>query len=150
MVQVCVQQRDRRWRRRADALIESLRREFGVIWRCHQLELKPTSYWAWRRRRNEEQERENAQLKEKIKAFHAQSGGTYGCRRMTAKLRQAGIEIGRDRVYRWMRPMGLSGRFVRNYRGRTRSDHRPHGIADHLLRQFTATEPGLGLGGRCH
>jgi putative transposase len=65
----------------------------------------------------------------------------YGVRKMWKALHRAGHDIGRDRVARLMRTMGLQGaRRGRRFRT-TRPDQRAARPADLVDRRFDATEP---------
>jgi putative transposase len=65
----------------------------------------------------------------------------YGAYKMWRALRRAGHDVGRDRVARLMRAMGLQGaRRTRRFRT-TRPDERAARPADLVDRRFDATEP---------
>jgi transposase InsO family protein len=66
----------------------------------------------------------DAVLTEKIAAFHARSGGTYGAPRIHADLTEAGIHVGRKRVERLMRAAGLVGVSRRRFARTTIRDER--------------------------
>lgn len=56
---------------------------------------------------------EDQRLLPLIEASHEASDGTYGARRIQHDLRDAGEQVGLDRLWRIMRTRGLSGRVVR-------------------------------------
>jgi putative transposase len=63
--------------------------------------------------------REDAALTERIGQIHERSHKTYGSPRVHAELRvEHGIRVGRKRVERLMRRVGLSGQ-IKRHRGRT-------------------------------
>ena len=63
-----------------------------------------SGYYAWRTRPPFKRAKVDAHLKEHIKAFHTRSDGTYG-----ADLMDVGIRVGKKRVARLMREMGICG-----------------------------------------
>jgi transposase InsO family protein len=64
----------------------------------------------------------DAELLEKIKAIHADSGGTYGAPRILDELREEGFHVGKKRVARLMIQAGLAGRCRRRSRRTTFAD----------------------------
>jgi putative transposase len=64
----------------------------------------------------------DAELVEKIKAIHADSGGTYGAPRILSELREEGFHVGKKRVARLMIHAGLAGRCRRRSRRTTFAD----------------------------
>jgi len=83
----------------------------------------------------------DARPSEQVKVIHAESRGTYGARRVHAALRHRGIRVGRKRVERLMRGLGLSGLLPRK-RGRTTI--RVPGVrvaADLVERDFRPSRP---------
>jgi putative transposase len=83
----------------------------------------------------------DAALCERIALLHKENYGVYGVRKMHAALRRDGVEVGRDRVARLMRDLGLHG--VR--RGRVKRTTTPLPAAarpaDLVNRQFSAERP---------
>jgi putative transposase len=73
----------------------------------------------------------DAELTEKIKAIHADSGGTYGAPRILDELREEGFHVGKKRVARLMIQAGLAGRCRRRSRRTTFAD--PEARALNLL-----------------
>jgi len=76
-------------------------------------------------------EASDAELTEKIKAIHADSGGTYGAPRILDELREEGFHVGKKRVARLMIQAGLAGRCRRRSRRTTFAD--PEARALNLL-----------------
>ena len=76
-------------------------------------------------------EHSDAELTERIKTIHAQSGGTYGAPRILDELREEGFHMGKERVARLMIQAGLAGRWRRRSRRTTFAD--PEARALNLL-----------------
>ncbi len=85
---------------------------------CRVLGVSRSGFHASERRAPCDRALEDAWLSEQVGRIHAESGRTYGARRVHAELRHEGTLIGRKRVERLMAERGLSG-FVKRRRGRT-------------------------------
>jgi len=67
-------------------------------------------YYTWRNRAPSKRCMLDLSLKEKISEIHAKTFGIYGAPRIHAELADAhGISVGRKRVARLMRELGLEG-----------------------------------------
>ena len=88
-----------------------------------------------------QRERDNDRRQVRIRAIHAASRGTYGSPRVHEQLTQEGCAVGRERVARLLRDMGLVGLPARRFRHTTDSTHgRP--VAPNVLeRHFEADHP---------
>lgn len=108
---------------------------------CGVLEVSRSGYYAWRGRPPSARARTDERLRVAIRAAHTASRQTYGTRRLLAELRDQGFDIGRDRIERLRRQMGLRCRQKRRFRATTDSDHALP-VAENLLnQQFTARAP---------
>src|SRR2546428_71791 len=74
-------------------------------------------------------------------AIHERSRGTYGERRLHAELIDLGVRIGRKRITRLMRAMGLAGVSRRKSTITTTRDHDARPAPDLVDRNFTAPGP---------
>lgn len=107
---------------------------------CKWLGVSRSGFYAWRARDRGACPKELA-LRAAIRSVHKGSRGTYGWRRVLFALRCRGIEIGRDRLQRLMREMGIRGAQKPRFRRTTDSNH-DHPIAPNLLqRDFGAKAP---------
>jgi len=80
-------------------------------------------------------------LEERVKAIFKQSRDSYGSRRMLWQLRLEGYQIGRHKVRRLMRQLGLKAKMRRRFKVTTESNH-AFPVADNILdRQFDPGEP---------
>ncbi|GGT67666.1 putative transposase for insertion sequence element IS986/IS6110 [Streptomyces purpureus] len=113
----------------------------GVDPVCRVLELSPSTYFARKKRPKSARRLRDEQLMPLIEAVHAESGGTYGARRITRALGRKGVEVARCTVERLMAELGLEG-VIRGRRRRTTipepSAPRPPDLVD---RDFTASRP---------
>ncbi|MCX4231196.1 IS3 family transposase [Streptomyces sp. A15ISP2-DRY2] len=126
----------------AEQVIDHLRANgLGVDPVCRVLELSPSTYFARKKRPKSARRLRDEQFMPVIEQVHAESGGTYGARRITHALRRKGIEVARCTVERLMAERGLEG-VIRGRRRRTTipepSAPRPPDLVD---RNFTAARP---------
>src|SRR5262245_57718839 len=78
---------------------------------------------------------------EQIRVIHTRSRGTYGERRIHAELAVLGVRVGRKRVTRLMRAMGLAGVSRRKGIRTTIRDREARPAPDLVDRDFTAAGP---------
>ena len=123
--------------------IEDHHSAYGVKRLCQVLEVARSSFYKWRagRAAREEKERADALLAERIRTVHAEWDGTWGRPRITAELREAGIEVNHKRVGRVMRKFGIAGLRLRRRPVTTVPEPSATPVPDLLKRDFTATEP---------
>jgi transposase InsO family protein len=108
---------------------------------CRVLQVSRSGYYAWRARKPSARNLEDERLRPKIAEAFKIGRGTYGSPRVRAELVDQGFEIGRKRVARLMRELGLQGVSPRKFRVTTNSDH-DHPIAENVLdRDFEASGP---------
>lgn len=101
---------------------------------CRVLGVSRSGYYEWRQRPSKPQE--NCSTTVHLKAAFTGSGETYGSRRLSAALRQQGINAGRHRVRTLMRANGLRPVWKRKFMHTTNSKH-DLPIAENVLnRQF--------------
>lgn len=114
---------------------------FKVVTMCRVLGVSPSGYYAWRHRRPSKRAQADQRLIAKIEAFHKRSDGTYGSPRIHRDLRDDGDRVGRKRVARLMRQVGMEGVSRRRRpRTTTRGDEAQR-IPDRVQRNFTAEAP---------
>jgi putative transposase len=114
------------------------RGEYPLRLMCRVLEVAPSGYYAWRRRRSPSARAiADERLMLHIRVAYRASDGTYGSPRVLRDLRAEGLRVGKKRVARLMRREGLVGRAPRPRGVRTTDSSHPHPIAPNLLnRQF--------------
>jgi putative transposase len=87
---------------------------------CHLYKVTRAGYYQWQRRQHSPRKVETDELARQIQAIDAASGGIYGSPRIYQVLLGMGWKIGRHRVERLMRRLGIIGRCGRIYRSKRR------------------------------
>lgn len=115
----------------------------GVECVLRELHIPSSTYYRWRRAEAEpcERRQRDAELTERIRKIHADSGGIYGSPRVHAQLKREGVHVGRKRVERLMRQADLQGISPRRTKGFTRRDPDADLASDLVRRDFTAPAP---------
>lgn len=108
---------------------------------CRVLGVSPSGYYAWRKRPLSPRARADVELSADIDAIHRASRGTYGAPRVHAELAALGIHIGRKRVARLMRALGVQGVSRRRWPRTTVRDPAQPPAPDLVARDFTAPGP---------
>ena len=122
--------------------IHAERATWPVRLQCRTLGVARSAYYDWERAEPGPQATENAVLSVHIKAIHRRSRGTYGSPRVFAELRAEGHQVGRNRVARLMRELGLEGTPKRRFKGSTTDSDHDDNVAENLLqREFHAERP---------
>jgi putative transposase len=108
---------------------------------CRVLEVSRSGLYVWRRRRLAPRVRRDAELRSRIRVIHAASRSTYGSPRVQAQLRRDDVRVGKARVERLMREVGLRGKVRRRFKRTTDSEHVLPLAPNTLDRQFAVQEP---------
>ena len=103
---------------------------------CELFEVSRAAYYQRRRDEPSARQLSDAGLSEQIAEIHADSGGTYGSPRLTAELCHRGVAVGRRRVRRLMRRVGLEGRAKKRWRTTTIPDRDGERAKDLIQRAF--------------
>lgn len=117
-------------------MIAAEKARFPVRLMCRVLGVSPSAYYASLCRPTSKRQQANEGLRPVIKQVFLECRAVYGSPRMTSELRSLGHQVGRHRVARLMRQMGLSARFKRRYRRTTNSEHGLPVAENHLDRRF--------------
>ena len=121
--------------------MEQYRGEHAIGMMCRLLEVKRSTYYAWRSRAESRRAREDRRLLVEIALAHRASGGVYGSPRVHRELRAGGIRCGRKRVARLMREHGIRAKQARRFRATTDSHHGKPVAANLLDRRFEVATP---------
>ena len=123
-------------------LIDAEKPHHAVSRLARALGVSRSGYHAWRSRRPSARSVADTALAERIEAIHEATDGIYGAPRIHAELAKAhAIRVGRKRVARLMRELGIEG---------VAAERRPNGkpsgaeapaAPDLVRRDFTATAP---------
>jgi len=108
---------------------------------CRVLGVSPSGFYGWRWRPPAARAQADAGLSEKIRAIHERSRGTYGVPRVHAELAAEEIHVGRKRVARLMRAVGLEGVSRRRSVHTTVRDRAARPAPDLVDRDFVAPGP---------
>jgi putative transposase len=121
--------------------IDPNRDHFGVEPICRALQVAPSTYYSAKSRPPSARTTRDTVLKVTLLALWTANYEVYGVRKLWKAAVRAGEDVGRDRVARVMRELGIRG--VR--RGRsvrtTRRDESAARAADLVERHFSATRP---------
>jgi putative transposase len=99
-------------------------------------------YHAWEKRPASARKTADEQLKVRIAEIHAASFGIYGAPRVHAELADTyGINIGKKRVARLMRELGIEGVSRRGKRRAKKSANEAEAAPDLVKRDFSAERP---------
>jgi transposase InsO family protein len=109
---------------------------------CELLMVSRAAYYAHHTARPSAQQRQDADLTEKIIQVHEESKGTYGAPRVHAELRAQGQRHSRKRIARLLRAAGRAGRAPKRWRTTTIPDPAATLSTDLVDRDFScaATE----------
>ena len=115
---------------------------FTLAAMCRVLGLSTSGYNDWLRRPPSERALRDAELKGEILAKWIESGGIYGSPRIHAALLAGGERVGRKRVARLMRELGIEGVTRRRFKtGTTKRDAGAKAARDLVNRDFSAEGP---------
>jgi len=114
---------------------------------CELLDVSRSGFYEWCGRAPSAAQRRRDELTEMIRFVFANSGRTYGYRRVHAELVRAGVAVDDELVRRLMGAAGLVPVQVKRRRGLTVADKAAGPIPDLVGRDFTATAPGAKMVG---
>jgi len=115
------------------------RSEFPVEVMARVLDVSRSGFYAWLDRPPSNRSLEDERLKVAIAAAHVKTRQTYGATRLQAELNEEGFAVGRDRVARLRRAMGIRCRQKRQFKATTNSNHALP-VADNVLEQTFAAQ----------
>lgn len=115
--------------------------QYPVALMCGLLGVSKSGYYVWYHREPSKRAVEDARLQGLIQKIHTRSRGTYGAPRIHAELVDMGIKIGRKRVARLMRKLGIQGLSRRKRTTTTKRKENNLEIPDLLDRDFGAQGP---------
>lgn len=105
-----------------------------------------SGFYKWLKRRPSKRTLSDNLLKTQIRGVHDLSRATYGPKRIQSELKERGIIVGRDRIMRLRRDMGLKCKTRKKFKATTNSNHKLP-VAPNLLEQkFDIKVPGTVWG----
>jgi putative transposase len=123
------------------AFIHAEKAHFPVMALCRVLQVSRQGYYAFATRPVSPRATSEAALCEHVRQAHEASRKRYGSPRVLRELQRQGHRVGKRRVERAMRAMGLVARPGGRYRVTTQADP-SHSVAPNTLdRAFTASRP---------
>lgn len=130
------------------SFVDAYRDDHGVEPICRVVEIAPSTYYSHVRRREHPETapprvQEDAQLMTEIRRVFDEHFQVYGVRKVWRQLKREGHDIGRCRVERLMRKMGIFG-VIRGAKTRTTiPDKKGPCPLDHVNRGFKASRPNV-------
>ena len=121
--------------------IERQRGQYPLVMMCRLLEVRRSTYYAWRKRPESRRTKEDRRLVIEIELSHKASDRTYGSPRVHEDLQEQGIRCGRKRVARLMRENGIRAKQARRFKATTDSDHNDPVAPNLLDREFHVDVP---------
>jgi putative transposase len=116
--------------------------QFPVSLLCRVLEVSRQGYYAWKGRTPSAHACADEKLRTLITQIHDQTLGIYGAPRIHAELRlDHGVRVGKKRVARLMRDLGIFGAGRRGGPRTTRRDPANPSAPDLVDRSFARNEP---------
>jgi transposase InsO family protein len=104
------------------------------------LSVSRSAYYAWLKRAKSKREIENEELLVKINYYYQKSRRVYGSPRIHKDLREAGYQVGENRVAKLMRKAGIRAKSKRKYKTTTKSKHKRPKAANLLKQNFKSEE----------
>jgi putative transposase len=101
---------------------------------CVILQVSRSGYYAWKTKPAGVRSLENADLVVEIKKIHDESRGTYGLPRIRKMLELGGKKLGKARVARLMKVIGVSGIFEKRFKIKTTDSKHDSPIADRIFK----------------
>ncbi len=114
---------------------------FPIAVLCKMLRVSRSGFYAWENRPESKRSRDDRRLSALVRAAHEAGRCYYGSPRVLRELRARNVRIGRKRVIRLMRHLGLVTKRRRRFVCTTKSDPRRPAAPNLLARDFTAPGP---------
>lgn len=123
--------------------IQKHRASFPVTKMCRSFNIFPSGFYRWRKRPYSNRQKENDRIRERIRSLYNEHNGMAGSPMITADLRSEASfsSVGKNRVARHMKAMGLKCRTVKKFVAITDSKHKEPVAPNLLNRAFSVTSP---------
>lgn len=126
--------------------MKQLRLEYPVKLLARVLCVSRSGFYAWLKRGPSDRKISDERLKPLIRQLHERYRQTYGSVRLQAELAENGVFIGRDRISRLRKEMGLVCKQKRKFKATTNSSHSLPVAPNLLAQNFQVWEPGMVYG----
>lgn len=123
------------------AFIRAEKASFSIAAMCRTLGVSRQGYYAHVKRSPSERVRSDQQLSVDVQRLFTENREAYGVPRMLGALRDEGIRVGKRRVERVMRGMGLTPKPRKRHVTTTTSDPKRQPAPNLLARDFDASRP---------
>jgi len=123
--------------------IQKHRSSFTVTKMCRTFNIFPSGFYRWQKKPYSNRQKENNRIREGIRRLYDEHKGMAGSPMITADLRsEPGFEgVGKNRVARHMRAMGLRCKTLKKFIATTDSKHKEP-VAENLLnKKFLVSSP---------
>jgi putative transposase len=123
--------------------VQENRSSFPVTKMCHTLNISPSGFYRWQKKPFSSRQRENTRLRQRIIELYAEHKGMAGSPMITADLRSVPefSKVGKNRVARQMKDMGLKCKATKKFVVTTDSKHNEPVAPNLLNREFTVSSP---------
>lgn len=109
---------------------------------CRVLDIQPSRFYRWQNQLSTKNEKDDQDLREEITIIYENSRKAYGSPRVHASLKLTKKKIGRNRVARLMKQMGLRSRRPGGHKVTTTKADPDHAPAPNLVnRRFKVEKP---------
>jgi transposase InsO family protein len=108
---------------------------------CRVFRVSRSRYYARLKSGEGKRQREDRELSVAIKKAFYSSERTYGANRIVRELRDQGTQVGKNRVRRLMKQLGLQVKTTKRFRVTTNSDHKRPVAPNLVQRNFSAQAP---------
>ena len=123
------------------AFIDAEKASHKVSSLCRLLGVTRQGYYAYAKRPESPRVKADAELRDVVRIIFADSRETYGSPRVLRELQRRGFEVGKRRIERMMRGMGLTPPAPRRHCRTTVRDAKQPIATNALARNFKATKP---------
>lgn len=120
-------------------VISEYRHRYPVAMMCRAAHVSKSGFYAWMSRPVSKRETQTEALKVHVRLAFEGSRKTYGSPRIHRELVDKGHQVGRKKIAKLMRLMGLQGRIPKRFKKTTDSDHEER-IAENILNRNFETE----------
>jgi putative transposase len=108
---------------------------------CHVFGVSRSGFYAWQKRSPSRRAVETAVLDAAVSRIFWKHKRRYGCVKIAKELNDEGMPVGKNRVSRRMKHMGLRSKVTRRHRPTTDSSHNLPVAPNLLNRQFSVPTP---------